>query len=132
MPYGADQLWDALALAPEAAAAKLHGFGRRLGRVLLDESALRTVAALVDSPGSLDVVVETEGLGLALPSELIRLADDRVLATIPSVRFTRRLTGVWRAPTPPSPGPLALLAEVTPAERELFVELGTGADGTPA
>jgi hypothetical protein len=65
VPYGAEQLWEALELAPEPAAAKLHGFGRRLGRVLLDEPALRTVAALIDAPGSsLDVVVETRDSGL--------------------------------------------------------------------
>ena len=64
VPYGADTLWQALDLPPADAEAKLHGFGRRLARCLLDEAALRTVAGVVVQLGrgeALEVLVRTDG-----------------------------------------------------------------------
>jgi hypothetical protein len=99
VPYGADELWDSLSLPASEAEAKLHGFGRRLSRCLLDEAALRTLLRVVGAaePGDgLEVVITAEGAGLRLPYEAMRLPDDRVLALVPSVRFSRRV-GVPRA-----------------------------------
>src|SRR4051794_39160800 len=76
VPYGADELWQALPLPPADAKAKLHGFGRRLARSLLDEAALRTLHGLVGAAGrgeALEVVVRSAGAGLRLPYELLRL-----------------------------------------------------------
>src|SRR5262249_29332393 len=49
--------------------------------------------------------------------ELVRLTDQRVLATVEGVRLTRTVTGV-RVPThPPTPGPLKILVAVGAPER---------------
>jgi hypothetical protein len=119
MPYGADTLWQSLTLPPTDAEAKLHGFGRRLARCLLDEAALRTVAALVADAGhgeTLEVVVHSEGAGLRLAYELLRLPDDRVLSLVRSVRFSRRVVGSPRGPATTLSGQQRVLDVLGPAQ----------------
>jgi hypothetical protein len=119
VPYGADTLWQALDLSPADAEAKLHGFGRRLARCLLDEAALRRVAGVAADLGggeALEVVVTAEGAGLRLPYELLRLPDDRVLSLVRSVRFSRRVAGAPPVPAPSLSGPLRVLDVLGPAQ----------------
>lgn len=119
MPYGADTLWQSLTMPPADAEAKLHGFGRRLARCLLDEAALRAVAGVVADTGrggALEVVVRSEGAGRRLPYELLRLPDDRVLSLAPSVRISRRVTGAPAVPAPAVPAQLRVLDVLGPAQ----------------
>ncbi|MER5261560.1 CHAT domain-containing protein [Actinosynnema sp. NPDC002837] len=65
---------------------------------------------------TVDVVVHLPEELSALPVELLRLPDGRLAATVPGVRFARRLDGVERAATPPLAGPLKILAAVAAPE----------------
>ncbi|GAB3938494.1 hypothetical protein GCM10027614_18670 [Micromonospora vulcania] len=60
----------------------------------------------------LDVVVTADGPAHELPFEMIRLLDQRVLATVRGVRFTRTVTGVRELAAPPTPGPMKILVAV--------------------
>ena len=82
---------------------------------MFDEQTTRRLLELINHTplGTvLDVVVHLADEVAALPVELLRLPDGRVAATVPGVRFTRRLAGIDRPATPPLPGPLKILAAV--------------------
>ncbi|WP_344084345.1 TIR domain-containing protein [Luedemannella helvata] len=111
LPWGFDDFWQTLTLPAEQATAKQISAGRRLGRCLFDEDSLTTIKGLAGT-GVLDVVVECDDDAIDWPFELIRLPDDRVLATIPGVRMTRRSHGVRAPVMSPTPGPLKILVVV--------------------
>ena len=102
LPTGLDDCWDNLS-APSAA-DRLAALGRGLWRALFDEVTGARVMELVDhSPWGtvVDVVFVLEDLMADLPVELLCLPDGRLLATVPGVRFTRRLSGArGRRPRP--------------------------------
>ena len=113
VPYRLEDVWDGL--AGPGAEERLAEAGHRLREALLGEEAARHVTDLVDHAalGSvLEVVVEADASAAWLPFELLRLADGRVLATLPRVRMRRRMPGTGRAATPPLPGPLKILVAV--------------------
>ena len=110
---------DSLSASPEVAESRLTDAGRRLREALLDETAARELATLIDgSPlGTVvDVVIVAQGTALALPFELLRLADGRLLATVPGVRMRRRVSGLDRTAGAPLPGPLKILVAVAAPE----------------
>ncbi|WP_432843419.1 CHAT domain-containing protein [Dactylosporangium sp. CA-092794] len=113
LPFGRDEVWSRLDL-PDAE-ARLARLGQRLSAALFDPDALdqltTLLAAAVDGT-VLDVVVEADGPAHELPFELIRLADQRVLATVDGVRLIRSVTGVRVPDHAPAPGPLKILVAV--------------------
>ncbi|MFC7480392.1 SEFIR domain-containing protein [Luedemannella flava] len=111
LPWGFDDFWDTLTLPAEQATAKQVSAGRRLGRCLFDEDSLTTVQGLAGT-GVLDLVIACDDEAIDWPFELIRLPDDRVLATIPGVRMTRRPYGLRAPVISPTPGPLKILVVV--------------------
>ncbi len=120
LPPGLDTVWASLPGSPAEADTRLSQAGHRLREALLDADAARRLTELIDTSPfgtAVDVVVEADGPAvLALPYELLRLADGRLLATMPGVRFTRRVAGLRRAATGPLPGPLKILVAVAAPE----------------
>ncbi|KLL12824.1 MULTISPECIES: SEFIR domain-containing protein [Protofrankia] len=115
LPPGLGTVWASLPGSPAEADARLSQAGHRLREALLDADAARRLTELIDTSPfgtAVDVVVEADGPALALPYELLRLADGRLLATMPGVRFTRRAAGLRRAAT----GPLKILVAVAAPE----------------
>ncbi|MGI5238930.1 CHAT domain-containing protein [Dactylosporangium sp. CA-139066] len=118
LPFGRDEVWTLL--DRPGAEGRLARLGARLSAALFDDDALdRLTALLTDAaPGTvLDVVVAGDGPAHELPYELLRLADQRVLATVDGVRLTRAVHGVPAADHPPTPGPLKILVAVGAPER---------------
>jgi tetratricopeptide (TPR) repeat protein len=114
VPYGIEDAWGALKGLPDAE-ERLAEAGHRLRKALLGEEAARYVTDLVDHAalGSvLELIVEADESASWLPFELLRLADGRVLATLPAVWMRRRMLVVGRAATAPLPGPLKILVAV--------------------
>ncbi|MBV9011564.1 MAG: CHAT domain-containing protein [Pseudonocardiales bacterium] len=120
LPREVPSCWDGLAGSAVAAEGRLAAVGHALRRALWSEVTTRHLVELCDhSPlGTvIDIVVRLEDEIAGLPVELLRWPDGRVAATTPGVRFTRRLAGVSeRAATPPSAGPLKILAAVAAPE----------------
>jgi len=119
IPFGLDGVWEALAGPPAAAEQRLAETGHRLQQALLDETTVRHLTDLLDhSPlGTVvELVIWADGPALGLPYELLRLPDDRLLATVAGVRTRRRVRGVDRPATAPLPGPLKLLVAVAAPE----------------
>ena len=115
VPFGVGEVWRSLSPSPELAEARLADAGERLREALLDETAVQALTALIDGTplGTVvDVVIVADGAALALPFELLRLADGRLLATVPGVRMRRRVTGLERTAGAPLPGPLKILVAV--------------------
>ncbi|MGB0091247.1 MAG: SEFIR domain-containing protein [Solirubrobacteraceae bacterium] len=115
LPSGMDRVWEALSGLPASVEARLAATGERLRVALLDELSAGHVMELLDrSPlGTVvEVVIEADGAALALPYELLRLSDGRLLATVPGVRIRRRVRGVDRDAVAPLPGPLKILVAV--------------------
>ena len=113
VPYRIEDVWDALD-RPDAE-ERLAEAGHRLRETLLDAEAVRHVTELVDHAalGSvLEVIVEADDSAAWLPFELLRLADGRVLATLPMVWMRRRMPRAGRSATAPLPGPLKILVAV--------------------
>ena len=118
-PYGWESIWGALDRRPEAADGELARMGRALADALLGAETLGAVARLVDGSVAgtvLDVVLVAEGPGLRLPVELLRLADGRLLATVPGVRMRRRMRGVDRPSAGRLAGPVKVLVAVAAPE----------------
>jgi hypothetical protein len=104
LPFGRDEVWTLLD-RPDAEARPARR-GARLAAALFDHDCLEQLTALLAAaaPGTvLDVVVSGDGAAHELPYELIRLADQRVLATVDGVRLTRAVAGVPAANHPPAP-----------------------------
>ena len=119
IPYGLAAVWAALVGPPTEAEERLAAAGQRLREALLDDVTVRRLVELLDhSPmGTMvEVVIQADGPALALPYELLRLPDGRLLATIPGVSMRRRVAGVDRPATAPLPGPLKLLVAVAAPE----------------
>ena len=113
VPRGLGYCWEGL--DNPAAAQRQAELGQALWGAMFDEQTTRRLLELIDHTplGTvLDVVVHLAEEVAALPVELLRLPDGRVAATVPGVRFTRRLAGIDRSATPPLPGPLKILAAV--------------------
>ncbi|MEV4627362.1 CHAT domain-containing protein [Micromonospora sp. NPDC049523] len=113
LPFGRDEVWSLLDL-PDAE-ARLARLGQRLSAALFDADSLDQLTTLVteaDDDTVIDVVVNADGPAHELPFELIRLTDQRVLATIEGVRLTRTVAGVAAVAQPPTPGPLKILVAV--------------------
>ena len=113
VPYRIEDVWDALTRLD--AEERLTEAGHRLREALLDAEAVRHVTDLVDHAalGSvLEVIIEADESAAWLPFELLRLADGRVLATLPMVWMRRRMSLAEREATAPLPGPLKILVAV--------------------
>ncbi|MEV4759611.1 CHAT domain-containing protein [Micromonospora sp. NPDC049559] len=118
LPFGRDEVWSLLDL-PDAE-ARLARLGQRLSAALFDTDSLDQLTTLVTAAVDgtvIDVVVDADGPAHELPFELIRLTDQRVLATVDGVRFTRTVAGVPALAHPPRPGPLKILVAVGAPER---------------
>ncbi|CAN0475778.1 unnamed protein product, partial [Phaeothamnion confervicola] len=121
-PAGIDEVWKAIASRANGAEAHLRDAGMALGSALLDEQTTRRLTDLLDrSPigTQVDVVIVPDVAASALPYELLRLADGRLLATIPGARMRRRLGDATRQATPPLAGPLKILVAVGAPEETL-------------
>ncbi|MEH1167754.1 CHAT domain-containing protein [Micromonospora sp. CPCC 205539] len=113
LPFGRDEVWTLLDL-PDAE-ARLARLGQRLSAALFDADSLDQLTTLVttaDEGTVVDVAISGDGPAHELPFEMIRLTDQRVLATASGVRFTRSVTGVPAPANPPTPGPLKILVAV--------------------
>jgi tetratricopeptide (TPR) repeat protein len=113
LPLGVMSCWSGL--DDPNAVDRLVALGRRLWDVLLDKVTAGRLLELIDrSPlGSVvNIVVHLSEELTALPVELLRLPDGRLAATVPGVRFTRRLQEIERPATQPLAGPLKILAAV--------------------
>ncbi|WP_326558523.1 CHAT domain-containing protein [Micromonospora sp. NBC_01796] len=113
LPFGRDEVWSLLDL-PDAE-SRLARLGQRLSAALFDADSLDQLTTLVtnaDDGTVIDVVIDADGPAHELPFELIRLTDQRVLATVEGVRLIRTVAGVPAAPQPPTPGPLKILVAV--------------------
>ncbi|MBB5868637.1 tetratricopeptide (TPR) repeat protein [Allocatelliglobosispora scoriae] len=120
IPLGLADAWSVLRRPPLEAGGELAERGRALTAALFDPDALARLTSLITESAlgtAVDVVVTTDGAGLALPYELMRLADDRAFATVAGVRLTRHVRGIDRADTAPVAGPLKILAAVAAPER---------------
>ncbi|MFB9176617.1 CHAT domain-containing protein [Dactylosporangium sucinum] len=126
LPFGRDEVWTLLD-RPDAA-ERLGRLGQRLSAALFDADALDRLTTLVGDGAAVDVVVTGDGPAHELPFELIRLTDQRVLATVDGVRFTRAVAGVDTAVQPPSPGPLKILVAVGAPEHTENVALDIEAE----
>jgi tetratricopeptide (TPR) repeat protein len=115
IPYGLGGVWGDLRLDPHAAQARLSEAGERLARAMFDEPTMGHLSHLVERAAFgtvVDLVITADATALAVPFELLRLPDQPPLVTRPTVRMSRRLRGIDRAPTRPLPGPLKILAAV--------------------
>jgi CHAT domain len=118
IPWQLPHCWDNLDTpsAPQRQAT----LGQALWRAMFDEPTTRHLLELLDyTPMGtvVDVVVHLADEVAALPVELLRLPDGRLVATVAGVRFTRRLAEVDRPATAALLGPLKILAAVaTPEE----------------
>jgi tetratricopeptide (TPR) repeat protein len=113
LPFGRDEVWSLLDL-PDAE-ARLARLGQRLSAALFDADSLdllTTLVAAADDGPVIDVVIIADGAAHELPFEMIRLADQRVLATVEGVHFTRTVAEVPALAHPPAPGPLKILVAV--------------------
>lgn len=111
LPGGLADCWAEL--DSPMGAEQLGTLGRSLWETLFDPPTGRRLQELiVESPfGTVADVVVFLPVDLAgLPVELLRLPDGRLAATAPGVWLTRRLREVDRPATPPSAGPLKILA----------------------
>ncbi|MEV6985320.1 CHAT domain-containing protein [Sphaerisporangium sp. NPDC051017] len=120
LPVGSGTLARAMDAPPRVAEERLIEAGRALCAALLTEDTTRHIARLLHDSrfGTVvDVVIDVEGAdgaASALPYELLRLPDGRLLATVPGVHVRRRIaTTANRTPTA-SPGPLKILVAVAP------------------
>ena len=120
LPREVPSCWGALVGSVDAAEGRLAVVGHALCGALLSEATTRHLVELMDrSPlGTvIDIVVCLDDDSAGLPVELVRWPDGRVAATMPGVRFTRRLAGVAdRVATVPSAGPLKILVAVAAPE----------------
>ena len=131
MPVQLAGIWSVLELSPVVAGRDLAAAGDRLSAALLDPAWLGEVTELVDRTRAgtgVEVVFTSEGAGLALPFELLRLGDERVWCTVGGVRFSRRVRGVDRPYPKPSAGPLKILAAVAAPEESRGVPLDVEAE----
>ncbi|MCE6998602.1 TIR domain-containing protein [Saccharothrix sp. S26] len=106
-------------LRSSSGAERLVVLGKALWEALFDEVTSGRLVNLIDhSPvgSTVDMVVHLPEELSTLPVELLRLPDGRLAATVPGVRFARRLDGVEQALTPPLAGPLKILAAVAAPE----------------
>ncbi|MFI7608295.1 CHAT domain-containing protein [Micromonospora sp. NPDC049366] len=113
LPFGRDEVWTLLE-HPDAE-ARLAQLGLRLSAALFDPDTLDDLTTLVTKAvdgAALDVVVDADSAAHELPFELIRLADQQVLAAVDGVTVTRTVVGVAPQVLPPAPGPLKILAAV--------------------
>lgn len=113
LPFGRDEVWTLLG-HPDAE-ARLAQLGRRLSAALFDPDTLDDLTTLVTKAvdgAALDVVVDADSAAHELPFELIRLADQQVLAAVDGVTVTRTVVGATPQVHPPAPGPLKILAAV--------------------
>ncbi|WP_432993455.1 CHAT domain-containing protein [Dactylosporangium sp. CA-233914] len=113
LPFGRDEVWDLIDLP--GAEARLARLGQRLSAALFDDDTLDDLTTLVSTAVEgcvIDVVFEGDGPAHELPFELIRLADQRILATVEGVRTTRMVGGVRVPEHPAAPGPLKILVAV--------------------
>ena len=113
LPAGIGRIWENLT-APSAA-GRLADAGGGLRVALLDDTTVRHLTDLLDRSAIgtvVDIVVEADGDAMGLPYELLRLSDQRLLATVPGVRMRRRVRGIDRPGTDPLPGPLKILVAV--------------------
>ncbi|MFI6762943.1 CHAT domain-containing protein [Micromonospora sp. NPDC050417] len=113
LPFGRDEVWSLLDL-PDAD-ARLARLGQRLSAALFDADSLDQLTTLVAEATEgtvIDVVVTADGPAHELPFEILRLTDQRVLATVEGVRFTRTMAGLPDRTHPPTPGPLKILVAV--------------------
>ncbi|WP_165521722.1 CHAT domain-containing protein [Micromonospora zingiberis] len=115
LPVGVGSVWDGLSKGnPLAVADRLAQVGSQLWTLLLGASAAR-IEQLVDRwqlGSTLDVVVVVDEAASALPYELLRFADGRLLGTLAGVRMRRRLRGCDHDAVAPQAGPLKLLVAV--------------------
>ncbi|MEW9532828.1 CHAT domain-containing protein, partial [Microbispora sp. NPDC049125] len=125
LPFGIETAWGSLptgARTKEALRAavaerdmRLGAMGQALGAAVLSDVVSARVRELADGStfdARFEIVIEASGPALALPYELMRLGDGRLLAALPGVSVRRRLAGLDRPATPASPGPLKILAAV--------------------
>ncbi|MET7396587.1 CHAT domain-containing protein, partial [Dactylosporangium sp. NPDC005572] len=126
LPFGRDEVWTLLD-RPDAA-ERLGRLGQRLSAALFDAGTLDHLTELVTGDALVDVVVTGDGPAHELPFELIRLTDQRVLAAVEGVRFTRAVAGVETAVQPPAPGPLKILVAVGAPEHTENVALDVEAE----
>ncbi|MFK3985076.1 CHAT domain-containing protein [Micromonospora sp. NPDC050397] len=113
LPFGRDEIWSLVDL-PDAE-TRMARLGQRLSAALFDPDSLdqlSTLLANADDGTVVDVVIDADGPAHELPFEMIRLADQRVLATVEGVRLTRTVAGVRATAQPPTPGPLKILVAV--------------------
>lgn len=113
LPFGRDEVWTLLQ-HPDAE-ARLAQMGNRLSAALFDPDTLDDLTTLVTKAAdgaAVDVVVDADSAAHELPFELIRLADQQVLATVDGVTMTRTVVDVPVQVLPPAPGPLKILAAV--------------------
>ncbi|WP_238011771.1 CHAT domain-containing protein [Dactylosporangium sp. AC04546] len=126
LPFGRDEVWT-LIDRPDAA-ERLGRLGQRLSAALFDAETLDHLTTIVTDGALVDVVVTGDGPAHELPYELIRLTDQRVLAAVEGVRFTRAVAGVETAVQPPAPGPLKILVAVGAPEHTANVALDVEAE----
>ena len=113
LPYGLDEVFRGT--DPTSVESRLVEEGRRLADALLDPSVLAEIVALIDQAAFgaiMDVQVVATGEAIGVPYELLRAPDGRLLATLPGVRFLRRMDGVARSAGAVLAGPLKILVAV--------------------
>jgi tetratricopeptide (TPR) repeat protein len=124
LPFGLDDVWPALRLPPDEADRRLADAGHRLCAALLDEATAARLAELADrSPWgtSIELVIDADETAMGLPYELVRMADGRLLATLPGVRIRRRSRRAPGGTCPPAAGPLKVLVAVAAPEESRTV-----------
>ncbi|MDN3356130.1 CHAT domain-containing protein, partial [Actinomadura sp. DC4] len=114
VPHRIVEVWQVLQARLPDAEGRLAEAGDRLRMALLtDETAEHVMTLLRHSPiGTvIDVVIEADDGGIALPFELLRMGG-QMLTTRPGVRIRRRLAGIGHGAVEPLPGPLKILVAV--------------------
>ncbi|MEU9884453.1 CHAT domain-containing protein [Sphaerisporangium sp. NPDC051011] len=117
LPVSPGTLAHAMNAPPHVAEERLIEAGRALCAALLTEDTTRHIARLLHDSrfGTVvDVVIDADGAASALPYELLRLPDGRLLATVPGVHVRRRVAATANQTPAASPGPLKILVAVGP------------------